>query len=103
MAAQNAQQRDPLMRRRLHKAVSSASAGKPARSTRSGLANQTDYLSGKSPNTARKEFFYFSDDGDLQALRYEHLKIHFMIQEATGLDLSIDPGERGQEGRNFIP
>jgi arylsulfatase A-like enzyme len=79
--------------------------------------NQMDYLSGKSPNTARKEFFYFSDDGDLLALRYEHLKIHFMIQEATGIDvwrhpfttlrapiffdLSIDPGERAQEGMGY--
>ncbi len=79
--------------------------------------NQVDYLSGKSPETARKSFFYFSDDGDLLALRYENLKIHFMIQEATGLDvwrhpfttlrapiffdLSIDPGERGQEGMGY--
>lgn len=79
--------------------------------------NQMDYLSGKSAKTARKEFFYFSDDGDLLALRYENLKIHFMIQEATGIDvwrhpfttlrapiffdLAIDPGERAQEGMGY--
>ena len=78
--------------------------------------NQTDYLAGKSP-TARKEFFYFSDDGDLLALRYQNLKVHFMIQEATGIDvwrkpfttlrapiffdLSVDPFERGQEGMGY--
>ena len=79
--------------------------------------NQIDYLSGKSPKSARKEFFYFSDDGDLLALRHENLKVHFMIQEATGIDvwrrpfttlrapiffdLAIDPGERAQEGMGY--
>lgn len=79
--------------------------------------NQMDYLSGKSEKSARKEFFYFSDDGDLLALRYERMKVHFMIQEATGIDvwrhpfttlrgpiffdLEIDPCERGQEGMGY--
>lgn len=79
--------------------------------------DQTDYLTGKSNTSARKEFFYFSDDGDLLALRYERLKVHFMIQEATGIDvwrrpftmlrapiffdLEIDPGERAQEGMGY--
>ena len=79
--------------------------------------NQMDYLSGKSEKSARKEFFYFSDDGDLLALRYDRMKIHFMIQEATGIDvwrhpfttlrgpiffdLEIDPFERGQEGMGY--
>jgi arylsulfatase A-like enzyme len=79
--------------------------------------NQIDYLSGKNPKSARKEFFYFSDDGDLLALRHENLKVHFMIQEATGIDvwrrpfttlrapiffdLAIDPGERAQEGMGY--
>lgn len=78
--------------------------------------NQTDHLAGKSP-TARKEFFYFSDDGDLLAIRYQNLKVHFMIQEATGIDvwrkpfttlrapiffdLAVDPFERGQEGMGY--
>ena len=78
--------------------------------------DQSAYLAGKGQG-ARKEFFYFSDDGDLLALRYERLKVHFMIQEATGIDvwrrpfttlrapiffdLAIDPGERGQEGMGY--
>lgn len=79
--------------------------------------NQIEYLSGKSPKGKRDEFFYFSDDGDLLALRYQRLKIHFMIQEATGIDvwrrpftrlrapiffdLEVDPFERGQEGMGY--
>ncbi len=78
--------------------------------------NQTDYLAGRGPG-ARKEFFYFSDDGDLLAIRYQNLKVHFMIQESTGIDvwrkpfttlrgpiffdLAVDPFERGQEGMNY--
>ncbi len=79
--------------------------------------NQLDYLSGKSPKGFRDEFFYFSDDGDLLAVRYQRVKADFMIQEATGIDvwrhpfttlrapiffdLEIDPFERGQEGMNY--
>jgi arylsulfatase A-like enzyme len=48
--------------------------------------NQMDLLSGKSP-TARKEFFYFSDDGDLTGLRYERWKAVFMEQQEHGLDV----------------
>jgi arylsulfatase len=78
--------------------------------------DQTDHLAGKGPGK-RKEFFYFSDDGDLLAVRYERLKIHFLIQEAKGIevwrrpftalrapiffDLAIDPFERGDEGMNY--
>jgi arylsulfatase len=76
-----------------------------------------DYLAGKSDKSPRREFFYFSDDGDLLALRYDRLKVHFMIQEATGIDvwrrpfttlrapiffdLEVDPGERAQEGMGY--
>ena len=79
--------------------------------------DQTGYLSGKSEESARPGFFYFSDDGDLLAVRGKRIKAHFMIQEATGIDvwrhpfttlrapiffdLKIDPGERGQEGMNY--
>jgi arylsulfatase len=79
--------------------------------------DQTAYLTGKSDKSLRREFFYFSDDGDLLALRYERLKVHFMIQEATGIDvwrrpftrlrapiffdLEVDPGERAQEGMGY--
>ena len=52
--------------------------------------DQLEYLAGKGPGK-RKEFFYFSDDGDLLALRYNNLKIHFMIQRANGIDVWREP------------
>ncbi|CAH6660952.1 TPA: arylsulfatase [Salmonella enterica subsp. enterica serovar Weltevreden] len=78
--------------------------------------NQLDYLQGKGPNQ-RKEFFYWSDDGDLLAMRYDRWKVHFMIQEHTGLDLwkypftklrtplifdlEADPLEKGSDGMGY--
>jgi arylsulfatase len=66
-------------------------------------------LSGQGP-APRKEFFYFTDDGDLCALRYTKWKAVFLEQEAHGLgvwqkpfaslrvpiifDLHADPFER---------
>jgi arylsulfatase len=46
--------------------------------------NQLPYLTGQQPNSARKEFFYFNDDGDLVALRYENWKIVFEEQRVAG-------------------
>jgi len=46
--------------------------------------NQLDYITGKSPDSARNEFFYFNDDGDLVALRYENWKLVFEEQRAIG-------------------
>ncbi len=79
--------------------------------------DQSDYLAGKTEASARPGFMYFSDDGDLLAVRGKRIKAHFMIQEATGIDvwrhpfttlrapiffdLKIDPGERGDEGMNY--
>jgi arylsulfatase A-like enzyme len=78
--------------------------------------DQTALLSGQDPS-ARKEFFYFSDDGDMLAIRYERAKIHFTVQRATGIavwrepfitlrapliyDLEIDPLERGDDGFGY--
>lgn len=78
--------------------------------------NQLDFLEGNSPNQ-RKEFFYWSDDGDLLAMRYGRWKIHFLIQEHQGLDLwrypftklrtpmifnlEIDPLEKGDTGMGY--
>jgi len=42
------------------------------------------YLTGKDKNGPRKEIFYFSDDGDLTALRYQDWKLIFMEQRAQG-------------------
>ncbi|HKE61193.1 MAG TPA: arylsulfatase [Nitrospira sp.] len=73
--------------------------------------NQLPYLTGQEPRSARKGFFYFNDDGDLVALRYENWKVVFMEQRAPGtlrvwaepfvalrvpklFDLRADPYER---------
>ncbi len=47
--------------------------------------NFLPYLTGKEDKSPRKEIFYFSDDGDLTALRYQDWKMIFMEQrvEAT--------------------
>ena len=47
--------------------------------------NFLPYLTGKAEQGPRKEIFYFSDDGDLTALRYQDWKLIFMEQrvEAT--------------------
>ena len=42
------------------------------------------YLTGKEPNSARKEFIYLNDDGDLVALRYENWKLVFEEQRVQG-------------------
>lgn len=41
-------------------------------------------LTGKVKKTDRKEIFYFTDDGDLSALRYNDWKLVFLEQRATG-------------------
>ncbi|MCB8821981.1 arylsulfatase [Microvirga rosea] len=46
--------------------------------------NQLPYLTGQQDRSARKEFVYFDDDGDLVALRYENWKIVFDEQRAQG-------------------
>jgi arylsulfatase A-like enzyme len=73
--------------------------------------NQLPYLTGQQERSARKEFFYFNDDGDLVAFRYENWKVVFEEQRATGtlrvwsepftslrlpkmFDLRADPYER---------
>ncbi len=73
--------------------------------------NLLPYLTGQVEKSPRKAFFYFNDDGDLVALRYENWKIVFMEQRAPGtlrvwaepftplrlpklFDLRADPFER---------
>ena len=52
--------------------------------------NITDALAGKSPSP-RHEFFYWSDDGSLVALRYDNWKIVFQEQRAHGFDVWQEP------------
>ena len=46
--------------------------------------NLLPHLTGAEKNSPRKEFFYFSDDGDLTAFRYDNWKMVFMEQRAPG-------------------
>jgi arylsulfatase A-like enzyme len=73
--------------------------------------NQLPYLTGQQPKSAREDFIYFNDDGDLVAMRYANWKIVFEEQRAQGtmriwaepftklripkfFDLHADPYER---------
>lgn len=46
--------------------------------------NQLDYLTGKTDKSARTEFYYFSDDGDLVSMRFNDWKVVFCEQRAPG-------------------
>ena len=79
--------------------------------------NLVPFLSGKEKESPRKGFLYWSDDGDLMALRVYQYKIVFTEQTATGFDvwrkplsqmripkifdLRSDPFERGEESFKY--
>jgi arylsulfatase len=79
--------------------------------------NLIPFFSGEEKESPREGFMYWSDDGDLMALRVRHWKITFMMQEHTGLDvwkrpftslrgpdlynLRSDPFERGPESLEY--
>ncbi len=79
--------------------------------------NFLPYLTGQEANGPRKEFFYFTDDGDLSALRYGNWKILFMVQREHGIEvwqeqydvlrfpilenLRTDPFERADESVDY--
>ena len=46
--------------------------------------DQLDYLTGKADQSARHDFYYFDDDGDLVATRYDDWKVVFKEQPAPG-------------------
>ncbi len=46
--------------------------------------NFLPYLLGKDEKGPRREFFYFNDDGELVAFRYDQWKLVFMEQKAQG-------------------
>lgn len=75
--------------------------------------NLLPYLTGKNAESPRKGFIYFTDDGDVAALRYDNWKMLFMEQRVTGtlkiwqepfvvlrtpyiFNLRMDPYERAQ-------
>ena len=46
--------------------------------------NLIPHLTGKDPKSARKSFIYFTDEGDVAALRYDNFKIAFLEQRCEG-------------------
>jgi arylsulfatase len=46
--------------------------------------NQLDYITGKTDKSARNEFYYFNDDGDLVAMRNGDWKFTFERQDQLG-------------------
>jgi arylsulfatase A-like enzyme len=75
--------------------------------------NQLGYLTGEKPNSERKGFIYFNDDGQLVAIRFNDWKLVFFEQKTPGtldvwgepftarrlpliFNLRMDPYERAQ-------
>ncbi|MDB4962507.1 MAG: arylsulfatase [Myxococcales bacterium] len=52
--------------------------------------NLLPHLAGEAPNP-RRGFLYWSDDGDLMALRVDQWKVHFLEQRAHGMDVWREP------------
>ncbi len=53
--------------------------------------NMLPFLKGDVKENPRKGFLYWSDDGDLMALRVEQWKVEFLQQRARGLDVWKEP------------
>jgi arylsulfatase len=53
--------------------------------------NLLPFLRGEVEDNPRQGFFYWSDEGDLMAVRWNNWKIHFLEQRARGMDVWVDP------------
>jgi len=53
--------------------------------------NLTPFFKGEVKENPRPGFLYWSDEGDLMALRYGHWKVHFMEQRADGVEVWQEP------------
>ncbi len=78
--------------------------------------NQLPLLTAQTQEAPRKEFYYFNDDGQMVAMRYERWKVVFLEQRGVGFgvwrepfvqlrvpklfDLRMDPFERADESSN---
>jgi arylsulfatase len=64
--------------------------------------NQLPFLTGETDKSPRIEFFYFSDDGDLLAVRYDNWKLVFAEQRMEGtMGIWIEPFVRLRIPRIF--
>ena len=52
--------------------------------------DQRDFLSANGADK-RREFFYWTDDGNLAGLRFDQYKVVFMEQQAHGLEVWMQP------------
>ena len=53
--------------------------------------NQLDYLSGKTKESPRKEFWYVNDDGQIVAIRYQDWKVVFLENRAQAFGVWREP------------
>jgi arylsulfatase len=53
--------------------------------------DQRELLAKGNGNGKRKEFIYFTDDGNVAAVRYDHWKMVFMEQRGHGFDVWQEP------------
>ncbi|MFI5401381.1 MAG: arylsulfatase [Planctomycetota bacterium] len=53
--------------------------------------NMMPYFKGDAAQSPRREFFYWTDDGNLCGLRYDQWKIVFLEQRAHSMDVWQDP------------
>jgi len=53
--------------------------------------NFLPYFTGEADRGPRKEFFYFTDDGSISAMRYNNWKINFTVQNAHGMHVWSEP------------
>ena len=53
--------------------------------------NLLPFLKGEVKQNPRRGFLYWSDDGDLMALRVDQWKVHFLEQRGEGLDVWREP------------
>ena len=64
--------------------------------------NKLPLLTGKTEKSPRKGFFYFNDDGDLSALRYENWKACSWSSEAEEtLSVWIEPFNKLRGAADF--
>ena len=55
------------------------------------MKSELNYLTGKSKESARNEFWYVSDDGQVVAARYQDWKITFLENRGMGFGVWREP------------